>query len=434
MNKPIATRLSRRTFLGVSGACVGSGILAGCGGSSGSGGKVQVTWSTWGTPSDLRPMQNLADQFSKSHAGISTKMLPLPQANYSQKIQSELVSNTAPDMFYAGDTLMAQLIQNGSVVELGPLLHGSDSAEKQGDFASALLPPAEDTNGKLFGVPTDCNAMTMWYNTSVLQKAGVDSQPAATFAAGNWTLDAFQNVVDKVRKSGKRVLVFSNWNGETYPWITSRGGQIFDNGRFVGNEDAKTVAAVSWLREMIQSKAFYYASALPKGQTADAMLMADQLAFTVAGRWTVPQYQKALGAKADIVPHPTPDGKLPQTMVIGSWAAINKKSRHLTKAFAFLSDYVSAKGQDYREKGGGISVPSIKGADQVVLSGHYPAHAKTFIDLRDNGYSSTVEETRHPAISNDIFAPLDKYFTNGGDAKKVLDGIAKAVNPVLGKG
>lgn len=432
---------SRRAFLSGA-AAVGLGLAAtpvlaacsGSGSSSAGGGRTQVTWAIFGSPSDLGPEKSLSDAFNKKHPKVQAKMLALPQDNYTQKIQSELVSHTAPDVFYTGDTMAATLIHNQSLASLGTLLAGTSSEEKQQDFAKALLPVAQGADGSLFGVPTDCNPMTLWYNTRVLQAAGISEEPAQTFASGGWTLDAFQNIVDKVRKTKKQVLVFSNWNGETYPWITSRGGTIFSDGRFVGNEDPHTVEAVTWLREMITSKAFFYAPMLAQGQSADAMLMADQIAFTAAGRWAVPTYQPALGAHADIVPHPTADGSLPQTFVIGSWMVINKQSKHVEAAFEFLTDYVSKAGQIARLEGAkGVAVPTVAGADQVVLSGNYPAHAQTFLDLRDHGYSSMVEETRVPAITNNIFAPLDKFFTHGGDAKKVLDGIAGTVNAAIDK-
>ena len=76
---------------------------------------------------------------------------------------------------------------------------------------------------------------------------------------------------------------------------------------------------------------------------------------------------------------------------------------------AVLSEFLSAEGQTFRLQGGGNAVPSITGADAVVLEG-YPAHAQTFLDVRDQGFVDFPAEARVPGLSSDISsAMLDLY-------------------------
>ena len=47
-------------------------------------------------------------------------------------------------------------------------------------------------------------------------------------------------------------------------------------------------------------------------------------------------------------------------------------------------------------------MPSIKGADEVVLEDGYPAHAQTFLDMRDIGFEDYAAEAVVPGLSTDV--------------------------------
>lgn len=437
----MSTPVSRRSFLigsstlGLS--LVGGSLLAACGGEDPTAPAAagEVTWSLWGDSATLKRHQELNDRINASQSAVKASFVGLPTDGYAKKITAELAAGNAPDVFLVGDTQLGQLIKDGSLAELGPLLDGPLSKSTTSSFNPKLLAPGTSGDGKVYGVPAACNPMIMWFNSKVLEEAGVTTSPADSLTAGSWTADYFQTVLDKVKATGKRAFVFSNWNGETYPWLTSRGGKIFDGGQFVAHEDPKTIDTIKWLRELLASETIWYASALPQGQGADAMFMADQLAFTLTGRWVVPQYRKQSSLRADVVPLPSADGSPSSTIVLASYLVINKATKNVDNAFRVFTEYLSKEGQSFILDGDlGLAVPSITGADSVVLSGNYPAHAQTFLDQRDSGYSSMVEEMRVPGLSGLIFKPLDKYFTEGGDLAAIMSDMGRQVNAAIQKG
>ncbi len=94
----------------VAAACVSAAALllvAACSGSSGGGGggnSGQVTWTTWGTPDELKAFDVVNDAFEE--ANPDTKLVFQPTASYSEyhsKLTTQLTSNTAPDVLYVGD-------------------------------------------------------------------------------------------------------------------------------------------------------------------------------------------------------------------------------------------------------------------------------------------------------------------------------------------
>ncbi|AZH77293.1 hypothetical protein CSX12_01905 [Microbacterium sp. Y-01] len=64
-------------------------------------------------------------------------------------------------------------------------------------------------------------------------------------------------------------------------------------------------------------------------------------------------------------------------------------------AFTFWTEFLSAKARRSVWRRGN-AVPSIKGADDVVLEGDYPAHAQTFLDMRDIGFETTRRRPGSP--------------------------------------
>ena len=84
------------------------------------------------------------------------------------------------------------------------------------------------------------------------------------------------------------------------------------------------------------------------------------------------------------------------TGVAASYLAINAKTKDKDAAFTFWTEFLSAEGQTFRLTGGGNAVPSIKGADEVVLEDNYPTHAQTFLDMRDIGFANYAAEGAVP--------------------------------------
>jgi multiple sugar transport system substrate-binding protein len=50
------------------------------------------------------------------------------------------------------------------------------------------------------------------------------------------------------------------------------------------------------------------------------------------------------------------------------------------------------------------------GAEQVVLAGNYPAHAQTFLDVRDTGFANYPEEVAVPGLTASINEHLMKVW------------------------
>ncbi|GAA2771839.1 extracellular solute-binding protein [Nonomuraea dietziae] len=145
-----------------------------------------------------------------------------------------------------------------------------------------------------------------------------------------------------------------------------------------------------------QDKTFLSADTLPDSNGPSTQFLKHKVGFYAGGRWVIDSLKK--GGELDnydIVPFPSQTGEPMPGAVAASYLSINKDTKLPKEAFTFLTEFVGKDGQLLRLKGGG-AVPSVKGAEQVVLEDKYPAHAQTFLDVRDTGFANYAEEVSVP--------------------------------------
>ncbi|HLZ57716.1 MAG TPA: sugar ABC transporter substrate-binding protein [Ktedonosporobacter sp.] len=437
-----AGRIDRRGFIkralaaGISFSGIAA-MLQSCGGGgggsgSGSSGPAAITWSTWGNPGEIARFQAFTAKYNADHKA-NAKLVPIPVfADYLPKILTELNGGVAPDVFYADGTHIAKLVENQTIVELSSLLASSKSAEKADDYISGLWSSTKTLSGKIYGVPVDCNPLVLWYNKNVLQQAGVTDDPATLASQGKWTKEAFAAILEKVKATGKYGYILDDEAARYWSWVTTHDGKVFDNngfGNFIAQDDPNAVEILTWLVTNVRSKLITFGATLPKGQGDDLAFMANQVAFVEAGRWYLPEFKTANGLQYDIVPWPSKSGQLAPAHVPSAYIVLNKKSKNPDAAFDFLTNFVSVAGQTFRLQGGGNAVPSIKGPDDVVISGNNPAHAQTFLDARNAGWALFPAQQGTPALSDDLKTSLEPVFLQGADLKTTLAKIAQMANP-----
>ena len=435
-------KISRREFmvralvLGVSLSGV-EAILQSCGGGGGSGSSIK--WSNWANTGEIQRFKDFTANYNKTHStNIQYTFVPTANGNYFTKILTELNGGNAPDVFYVGDGDIGKLVTNQTVVRLDPLLSGSKAKEQASDFSPGLWGAAKTKTGKIFGVPVDCNPLVLWYNEKVLQNAGITTMPAAMYEQGQWTRDAFQQMIGQIKANGKYGYVLDAWPLVWWSWATTNGGKVYDNngyGNFIVHEDPKALDAFTFLANQVRAKTMVYAGSLPKGQGNDLALISGQTGFISVGRWDLPEFKTA-GIKYDLVPFPSVSGKIAPVGIPLAYMVINKKTKLMDQAFDFVTNFVSPEGQVFRLSGGGNAVPSIQSAAtaKVVTEGNDPQHAQYLLDARNVGYGLFPAEGFAAGLSTDIQTSLDPVFLQGKDVKTALAGVAAMANPRIQKG
>lgn len=401
--------------------------LAACSGGGGAKDANTVVWSTWGTAEELTRYQDFNTEFMKRHPDITVKLQPVASyEEYHSKLLAQLASNTAPDVFYVGDDKMGQFVDSGRLMPLKQLMESKDSQTKPDDFFPGLFGAAEQ-DGEYYGAPNDSNPDVLWYDKTALAAAGITEDPATLAEQGEWTTEKYLEMNAKLKDAGLTGSMFWNYWATHWSWLSSQGlpAPYDESGAFTANSDPASVAAIAELGAQFQDGTFVVADTLPDGAGADSVFVTHKAGFFVQGRYTIGTVQTAGEPDAyDIVRWPTPDGQAAPTGVAVSFLAINGKTKAKDAAFTFWTEFLSAEGQTFRLEGGGNAVPSIKGADDVVLEDGYPAHAQTFLDMRDIGFTNYAAEARVPGLSTGISEEFLKLYQDKADAQQTLDAAA----------
>jgi len=430
VSRMLSGRTNRRRFVGASALTAASLSLpiryAGAQGN-------EVVWSSWGNTGEVENLKNFTDEFNGMQSDVVAKYIPVPTDGYDEKLLTQLNGGTAPDLFYVADGQVATLIQNNVLMDLTELLSSPESKSRPEDFAGDLWGPSRTADDRIFGVPVDCNPLVLWYNRKILQDAGITEMPADTYEAGNWNWDTFQNILDTVTGAGKRGLILGDWWAYRYSFITNNGGSIYADGAFVANEDEKSIEAIQWVADNIAAEKIIFSGSLPEGQGADAMFMSGQLAFVSLGRWGLPLFRQNDNLDFDIVPYPTNTGNKiePSGVAVAYWCMNAKPKADQAAAFAWYTYFVSSEGQQSRLDEGGNAVPSIEGAEDVVLSDSLPENKQYFLDARDVGYGPLPEEAGTAGLSSDMNDLFAEFWLEPGDAKTILDAAAELANTAI---
>lgn len=427
-----------RFAAGALAALMSVSAVAACGAGSGSAAHTAtVTWSTWGTPDELKVFEQFDKDFMARHPDIKVNFQPVPSYDdYHAKLNTQLTSHTAPDVFYVGDDHVAELVANDVLAPLDDKLAASGSKISANDFSKGIYRVAMK-DGKIYGLPNDVNPDAFFYNKKALAAAGISEDPATLAENDRWTTQAFFDMTSKLKAAGITGAAFWNYWSTTDSIIVSQGGKVYDDsGAYVANNDKTSVAAMDQWSKAFQDGRLAVADTMPSGADGDTLFVTDKLGFFVQGRYTMSTVTGAgrNPADFDVVRWPTPDGKAAPSGVASSFLVINKTAADPAAAYTFFSEFLSKEGQTARLKDKGNALPSISGIDNIVTDSGVPEHVKSLIEMRDEGFTNFPAEAAVPGlsaqISSDIMLPLYQGKTSAQDA---LDETAALVAKKSGK-
>ncbi|QGN33924.1 ABC transporter substrate-binding protein [Microlunatus sp. Gsoil 973] len=175
----------------VSAACGGFSGGTGANGTSGQGGDGVTTVSlmTWANPQDRKLYQESLDKLTEK-SGIKIKLVYVGSgAQYYQKINSMVLSNTLPDIFWCAnlDNSFQPLAASGKLYDWTSYVDGTAAGAKKAPVDKARFGPGYldqyEVGGKQYGVPNEANTYGVFYNADLFRKAGLELPSA------DWTWD-----------------------------------------------------------------------------------------------------------------------------------------------------------------------------------------------------------------------------------------------------
>jgi multiple sugar transport system substrate-binding protein len=302
--------ISRRGFLGATGALGGALALAACGGKSkpGGGGDTGAAaggtsyngpavtlafWNGW-TGADGDYAKKMVAQFNKANPKVKVNMNVYQWADFFQKLPAAVQSGNGPDVSVMHiDDIPTQAAQQVIV----PI----DAIAKTLKFQESQFAPAVWNGGvyqgKRYGIPIDVHDLGLYVNKDLLDRAGVSSIPTDE--------NSYMDALDKLKSKGIQgcwVSPFQFTGAFMFQSLLWQfGGDLLSQDQTKATWDSEAgVKALTWMVDLVKK------GYSPKnvGQDADYIALKNSKnAFNWQGIW---QVDDARAQKAKIVNAPLP--------------------------------------------------------------------------------------------------------------------------------
>lgn len=293
----MSTPKRRRALLAVAATAAATALmLTGCAGAASSAdpsdvdpkGEITPREISWllSRPADggvITAMQQIADEYADEHPGFSLNLITTPdRPSYIQKYETLAAAKKLPELFDTDATPFAQkLAGQGQMVDVDLLL---DDLGLSDDYREAALNYQRFDDGSLYMVPFEFQLEFFWYNTALLEDAGV-AVPA--------TLDDFPAMCEALRAKGITPIALDGqdqWPLERYmayyPFRLAGPEYVQD----LKNGDASFAdpageAAAEWLYALGQAGCFQEGFSSTGYADAQALFTSGKAAVYNIGTW-----------------------------------------------------------------------------------------------------------------------------------------------------
>lgn len=402
-------------------------IVAGCSGGGTGNADVNLRMTVWTSEkTQLALFDEIAGEYKQAHPNVKSITFDVvPFDKYNTALTTQLSGSNPPDLAWILERDAPDFVQSGALVNLSPVLKNPEE-----------LTPASrklwQKNNELYAYPFSTSPFGMFYNKDLLTQAGISETPERLQASGKWTWDAAVQMAAQVaaRVPGKSGMVIRDFDYKMWVTLASVwrgfGADAWPaDGKACGFTSPEMVSAMTFLH-----KAIFTDKALPgPGTTAD--FFAGQSGMTVA------QISRAGLLKEKpftwgIVPLPA--GPKASAQVIGqAGIGVPVKGKQKETAADFLAFFTSPANA---AKLGQFFPP----ARESLINAESLAKVSPLFTV-DQLQSVVVEgiktgevlpaHTNSGKINSLVQSALDPLWKADADVAGVLDGVCKAINPVL---
>jgi multiple sugar transport system substrate-binding protein len=265
--------------------------LAGCApGSNGATSldtKADVSLTMWTGQDDAagKLLQALADEFMADHPNVTIDLAPGASSTDEllQKLSASFAGGSYPDISYSFGAWASQLESSGRTLDITDQVSDPDVAWDE--FSAAARATVRPTGQKTIGFPAIVDNISLIYNKTVFDAAGVD------YPTDEWSWDDFRAAAKKLTDSSTNTYGYAysvSGSEETtwqfWPHLWQNGGAILsDDGATAAFDSRAGVDALTFLRGMAVDDESVY---LDQTDTKFAALFAtDRIGMMTSGPW-----------------------------------------------------------------------------------------------------------------------------------------------------
>ena len=393
---------------------------------------VTLTWWTGQSDEAEKLLEDLASEFEKDHPNVTIDISSGASSTEEllQKLSAGFASDTYPNISYAFGSWASELETSQRTVDLRDKIDDPELAWDE--FPAAARATGQPTGDKIIGFPPLVDNLSLIYNKTVFDAAGVD------YPTEDWTWDDFRAAAKKLTDPSTETYGYAysvSGSEETtwqfWPHLWQNGGDILDDDGTAAFASDEGVQALEFLRDMaIDDQSIY----LDQTDTKFAQLFAaDRIGMMTSGPW---QLYDLNTAKTDygVTILPGTDGDHQTVSGPDIWAMFDTGDVNEDYWSFELMKWLTAPAQDLRWN---VAFGNLPLRESEIDTPEFQAQVEALPGLdvmaanSANAINSRPTVTGYVGLSEAIANAISKVLQGQGDPKEALEDAAKAADEAL---
>ena len=381
------------------------------------GDKNIIKFSSWGSPSEIKLLKSIIQNFEKENPEIKIKLLHFPQ-NYFQKIHILFASDLAPDVIFINNQNIQLYIQAGLLENLESEFPNADKI-----FYKTAL-DCFKKNNKLYAIPRDISNLVIYYNKDIFKKLGIKIPEKIN------NLHELKTLTEKLTTKENFGINFEEdslyWS---YYLAANGGGILSDDKKSIIINSKQSIEALNLYSDFVNKYHISPSKSQIGSMTTAQMFINGKLAMYLGGRWMVPKFRETIKFDWDVIEFPSNDEN--KLYIDASGWAVSKKSKNKAYAIKFIQ-YLSSKQNIDKFTEIGLIIPARKDSSEgkYFLDNKSPKNAKAFLEMLEYTKPTPVNEN-YNYINDILREKTQSIFSGEKKAEEVFD--YKTINKLESK-
>lgn len=369
---------------------------------------------------------------------------PVPNQDYSTKLQTLFAAGSAPDIF----RYLQELTPIVTVAEKNLHLTLDEYVSSRSYDLSDFRPNAVELyrwDGKLYALPRDYGNQNIYYNIDLFEKAGL-TPPPADWEEKSWTFDAFLEAAKALTvKNGDRTeqwgFIVNRGLRPWSSWVYNNGGTLVsknDQGLATAMtlDQPNAVEALQFLQDLMYTHGVAPRPELESETGGFELFASGRVGMSLTNPSDVVRYRTIEAFKWDVATLPLGKAERRGTGGGGTGWAIASTTKAPDQAWEFLESISSVDAQT-DEVSVGATTPS---RVSVVSSPAFqdpnkpPAHAAAFAQAQEYVVRDPVNVRWAEVVQRAVTPNMDQLWNGSKSAADVVAAIKTAADALLAQG
>jgi multiple sugar transport system substrate-binding protein len=394
---------------------------------------VTISWWTGQTEAAQDLLEGLAAEFEDEHPNVTIDVSEGASSTEEllQKLSAGFSSGTYPDMSYAFGSWASQLESSKRTLDITERTEDPDL--KWDEFSEAARATVQPTGGSTIGFPALVDNISLIYNKTVFDAAGVE------YPTEDWTWDDFREAAAALTDPASDTYGYAysvSGSEETtwqfWPHLWQNGGEILSEDQSEAAFDSQAgVDSLEFLRGMAVDDGSIY---LDQTDTKFAQLFAaDRIGMMTSGPWQLYDLNTA-GTNYGVTVLPGTDGDHQTVSGPDIWALFDHQDANREYWVTEFAAWLTAAEQDERWNVAYGNLP-LRSSEIESEAFAKQVEALPGLDIMaanaENAVKARPTVPGYVGLSEAIANAIAEVLQGRGDAKSALATAADEANEAL---